>query len=175
MFWFWLIVAILVLTFGLVVFRGAPYVPSRKKYIKPAFYKLYRLDSNDVLVDIGSGDGIVLREAAKMGARAIGYEINPILVLISRFLSRKYNQVDVRLADFWLSRLPDDTTVVYVFAVSRDTKKILKWVQTEVDRLGRDIYLISYGSQLNLAKPVKCIDAYSLYVFRPLQSDKPQV
>jgi len=175
MLWFWILVMIFLPTFGLVVFCGAPYVPSRKKYIKPAFSELYPLTSKDTLVDIGSGDGVVLREASKKGAKAIGFEINPILVFISRFISRKDNLVDIRLTDFWSSHLPDNTTVIYLFAVTRDMKKISKLVQKEADRLGRDLYLISYGNKFDLLKPIKCIDAYSLYVFHPLQSDQAQV
>ena len=79
---FWAIVIILCVFFGLVVFRGAPYVPSKKTYINQAFSDLYPLTDKDVLVDVGSGDGVVLRSATKFGALAIGYEINPILVIM---------------------------------------------------------------------------------------------
>ena len=90
------IVCIVVLLFGFVVFRGAPYVPSKRRDIKRAFEELYPLDDSDTLVDIGSGDGVVLRMAAKRGAHAVGYELNPILVLVSRWLSRKYTTVTIR-------------------------------------------------------------------------------
>jgi hypothetical protein len=174
MIWLWLVLTI-VLLFGLVAFRGAPYVPSQKKYVYQALCELYPLTANDVLVDIGSGDGVVLREAAKIGARAIGYEINPILVIISRFLSRKYSRVSINLVDFWLTHLPDDTTVVYVFSVTRDMKKIIKWMQKETNGLNRPIHLINYGSKLKGVKIVKNIGAYRLYTFYPLQPSEAQV
>ena len=85
MIWFWIFFALFMI-FSLVVFRGSPYVPSQKKYIFEAFTKLYKISKNDLLIDIGSGDGIVLRQAARLGAKAIGFEINPILVLISKIL-----------------------------------------------------------------------------------------
>jgi len=87
MIWGW-IVGVAILLFGLIVFRGAPYVPSQKRYVRQAFDELYPLGIRDVLVDVGSGDGIVLRLAAERGAQAIGYELNPLLVIISRWLSR---------------------------------------------------------------------------------------
>jgi len=175
MIWLWITAAILFLLFGLVVFRGSPYVPSHKSDIKQALSDLYPLNGNDVLVDIGSGDGVVLREAAAFGARAIGYEINPVLVLTSRFLSRKYKGVNTRLVDFWSTHLPDDITVVYVFSVTRDVEKIAKWVQKEVSRLNRSIYLISYGSKFGNRKTIKSLGAYHLYLFQPLQPQKAQV
>ena len=159
----------LVLTFGIVVFRGAPYVPSRRRYIKQAFTELYRLGSNDVLVDVGSGDGIVLRIASEYGARAIGLELNPVLVLISRLLSRGDKKVRVSLADFWLTPLPDETTVVYAFMVTRDIKKIIKKMQSEADRLGRPIGFITYGNRLPGRQYDRALVGYALYTFVPLQ------
>lgn len=168
-----IIVWLIVLTFGFIVFRGAPYVPSRRLYIKEAFSKLYRLKSKDVLVDVGSGDGIVLRVASEFGARAIGYELNPILALISRLLSHGNKNISIRLSDFWLTPLPDDTTVVYAFIVSRDVKKFIKKMQREASRMGRPVHLILYGNTLPGYEPVKRLQGYQLYMFSPLQMDKP--
>jgi SAM-dependent methyltransferase len=175
MIWFWLAPLIIVFVFGFVVFRGAPYIPSQKKYIKLAFHDLYKLTKNDVLVDIGSGDGVVLREASKIGARAIGFELNPILVFVSRFLSHSDKRVHVRLADFWLSHLPDDTTVVYIFSVGRDIKRIQKWMQKETTRIGHPISLISFGFAFKNTEINKITQPYYLYIFHPLHHVKPQV
>lgn len=172
--WFWVLAGI-VLLFGFVVFRGAPYVPSHKKEVQRAFNDLYALNKNDVLVDVGSGDGIILREASGRGARAVGYELNPALVLISKVLSRGNRKVSVRLADFWLTPLPSDTTVVYAFTVMRDIKKMEAKLQNEASRLNRPLYLISYGSNIPDREPAKVVQAHYLYRFEPLQATKAQV
>lgn len=166
--WLLLLIGIIVLFFGFVVFRGSPYVPSRKKYIRQAFKKLYPLTSADLLVDIGSGDGIVLREAAKTGALAVGYEINPILVLISRLLSRKHNRITIHLANFWTSSLPNETTVVYVFSVTRDMRKIIEKLQVETNWLAHPLNIISFGSEFQDIKLVKKLGPYHLYILYPL-------
>lgn len=166
MIWLWL-AGILVVIFGIVVFRGAPYVPSQKRYIKQAFTELYAISSSDVLIDIGSGDGVVLRQAAKLGARAVGYEINPILVMISRILACKQDLVTTKLADYWTSLFPDDVTVVYVFAVTRDVKKVVKKVQSEATRLKRPLKIISYGNKLPDVVIDKQVAAYYLYTILP--------
>ncbi len=168
MIWFY-IVGVLVVLFGVVVLRGAPYVPSQKRYIVQALTELYPIGHDDVLVDIGSGDGVVLRQAAKKGAKAIGYEINPILVIISRFLSRHQRLVSVRLVDFWLTPLPDDTTVVYLFGVERDRDKTIRKLQNEANRLDHELNLICYGDMLGTETAVKAVGAYLLYTFTPLQ------
>lgn len=170
MWWLWLL-ALLIVAFGFVVFRGAPYVPSQKRHVIRAFTELYALDDDDVLVDIGSGDGIVLREAARRGATAIGYELNPILVFISRFLSRREPNVRVYLADFWFVALPPETTVVYTFGESRDIEKMAQKVASEADRLQKPILFISYGFAVPGIDHMKKMDAYYLYRFTPLQVD----
>jgi len=166
------IVLVLVLIFGFVVFRGAPYVPSHPYEVKQAFESLYRLNKKSVLVDIGSGDGLVLRIAASFGAKAIGIELNPLLVLFSRLRSYKNPFISIHLADMWLIPLPDDTTVVYVFAVSRDLKKLAKKIQTEANRLDRPLDLITYGASLKDIPATKKHRGHCLYQFTPLQSTK---
>lgn len=169
--WEWIVIAI-VLLFGLVVFRGAPYVPSQKRYVRQALTELYPLGKKDVLVDVGSGDGVVLRIASQLGARAVGYELNPALVVISRLLSLRDKKVSVRLVDFWLTPLPDDTTVVYGFMVTRDMKKMTKKMQREADRLNRPLAFLTYGNEIIGRSVDKMHGPYRWYTFHPLQSDK---
>lgn len=157
----------LFLLFGLTVFRGAPYVPSQRRYIERAFDSLYKLSAKDVLVDIGSGDGVVLRIAARKGARAVGYELNPILVVISRLLARGNRRISVRLTDFWFAPLPDDTTVIYLFGVTRDRKRMTKKLQREADRMGRPLKVLTLGSGLHKMAPDAEHDAYQLYTLQP--------
>lgn len=162
--------AVIILIFGAVVFRGAPYVPSHRKYARRAFTELYEVSSKDVLVDIGSGDGIILRLAAARGARAIGYEINPILVVISKLLARGDHKISTRFADFWLVDLPSDTTIVYAFAVTRDIEKMAAKLQKTADRLGRPVWFMTYGTPVKSRVPTRTLDAHSLYEFIPMQA-----
>jgi hypothetical protein len=165
----------IVLIFGVVVFRGSPYVQSHKSQVKQAFYELYKMEKSDLLVDIGSGDGLILRQAASTGARAVGFEINPILVLISRLISRKYGNIQIRFADFWLSKLPPETTVVYAFSVTRDIRRVILKIQDHSNQYNKPIYIISYGNELKGLKLLKNVGAHFLYLVEPLQSDKAQV
>lgn len=162
------LLAILVFLFGFVVFRGAPYVPSKRREVARAFEDLYRVGSQDVVVDIGSGDGVVLREAARRGARGVGYELNPLLVIVSWWLCRRYPGIRVTLADFWNVRLPDDTTVVYTFGDSRDIAKMAAKVMREAERLGHPLLFISYGFMVPGQTLVRTVGAHHLYRFDSL-------
>lgn len=168
---FWAVLALIV-AFGFVVFFGAPYVPSKKGDLTRAFTELYPLGPRDTLVDIGSGDGIVLRQAAARGAAAVGYELNPLLVLLSRMLSRSDNGVVVRLANFYGATIPDDTTVVYTFGDSRDITKMAGKVTSEATRLKRPLFFISYAIAVPGREPVKQVGAHFLYRIAPLQTDE---
>jgi SAM-dependent methyltransferase len=60
------------------------FVPTRQS-VADAMLKLARVNANDVVYDLGSGDGrIVITAAQKYGARGVGIEIDPTLVRISR-------------------------------------------------------------------------------------------
>lgn len=154
--------------FLLTVFRGAPYVPTHQKQLKRAFTEVYPLKDTDLVVDIGSGDGTVLRAAARAGGRAVGYEINPILVVISQFLSRRYKrQVQIKLADFWFAKLPPETTVVYTFGESRDINRMYAKVQQEASRLQKPLYFMSYGFRVAGKKQIKADKSFRLYLVEP--------
>jgi len=171
MWWLWLLAAI-VLIFGFVVFRGAPYVPTRKRDIILAFDELYPLDVHDLLVDIGSGDGVILREASRRNARAVGYELNPLLVGLSWLLCRRYQGVRIELADFWKAQFPDETTVVYTFGDSRDITKMAEKTLDEARRLNKSLMFISYGFLVPGRSPIKTVGAHYLYRLDPLQASE---
>lgn len=57
----------------------APYVPTPNSVVQ-AMLKLAKVSNKDVVYDLGSGDGRIPITAAKIGASAVGIEINPKLV-----------------------------------------------------------------------------------------------
>ncbi len=172
----WLVaLGVVVVLFGFVVAFGAPYVPSHTREVRRAFRKLYPLSDGDVLVDLGAGDGRVLREARKCGARAVGYELNPILAGVARLLNFGDRSLTVTMADFWRVTLPHDTTIVYIFGVSRDTERLTRKLQAEADRLERPLLLMTYGPSLSKLTHRKKYRGHHLYEFTPLQVVKAQV
>ena len=96
-----LIILGVVLLFWFTAFTGAPYVPSKKSDLRAAFTGLYHLGASDMLVDLGSGDGVVLRTARRYGARAVGYEIGPVYVWVSRLLAMGDKKQQVIAKNYW--------------------------------------------------------------------------
>lgn len=167
----WLIITLgcLLLLFGFMVLFGAPYVPSQSRYLRRALTELYPVSPKDHVIDVGSGDGIVLRTVSSLGGRATGYEINPILWFVSRTMSHRDAKVNVVLTNFWRKKLPDDTTLVYAFAVQRDAKRLTRKLQYEADRLQHPLALLCLGNPLPAVTPEKEQEPYFLYRFYPSQ------
>ncbi len=160
----------LVVSFSFVVFFGAPYVPTLGRDRRDVL-KLYPLGKNDVFVDIGSGDGVLLRAAAEKNVKAaIGFELNPWLYVISKIISRKQGNVSIYLANFWQAKLPDETTVIYTFLNGRYMPRLRRKLQKHVDRTGRPLHFISYGFKMPRQEFIKTQGAMHLYRFKPLQN-----
>lgn len=59
---------------------SVPFVPTEEKVVD-AMLKLAEVNAKDLLFDLGSGDGrIVVKAAMEYGARAIGVELDPMLL-----------------------------------------------------------------------------------------------
>lgn len=168
-----LVATIIVVIVGYTVFFGAPYVPAKQKDIRQAFDDLYTISQDDTILDLGSGDGRVLREASRRGARAVGYELHPALVALSRWLSRHDKNVRVEFGNFWKKPFPDATTVVYVFGDGRDIAKMTRHIEHQSIRLGHPIYVLSYGFELPGHTVQRSLGAHHLYRITPLQANKP--
>ena len=89
--------------------------------------------------DLGSGDGRVLIEAAKRGADATGFEINPILVLVSRYRIRKEGLADrarVYFKSFWRADFYE-YDVLTIFGITRIMPALEKKILNELKPDGR--------------------------------------
>ena len=112
--------AVLLVAFSVViaapVTRGAMFHPSARIRVKTALDHL-PMTQEQYLVDLGCGDGRVIRAAARLyGARCRGYEINPLPFVIAWVLSLGRPQVSVRWRNFWREDLGKaDVVFCYLF------------------------------------------------------------
>lgn len=158
---FILIVIIIVLVFSFVILFGAPYLPTLKDRAEEAF-KLLDLKPGDTLLELGSGDGRILRMAAKKGIKGIGYELNPLLVWYSQISCWRYRKlVTFKCRNYWQVTLPA-CDGIYVFLLDRFMSKLDKKIMNE---LKPPVKLVSYAFKIPGRKPVKAKNALYMYVY----------
>ena len=126
-----LLAAVSVILFGFVVFFGAPYLPSLKPQINAAL-DLLDLRPGEVMLEIGSGDGRVALAAAKRGWKVVGYELNPVLVLISYVYTWKYrSQITIKWGNAFYADWPQ-AQGIYIFGLPKIMEKLhTKITQTQ--------------------------------------------
>ena len=81
------IVIVVDLIFLIPTIHGAIYYPSSDPQIA-TMLDLAQIKKGERAVDIGSGDGRIVRALARAGAHAHGYELNPFLVFWSWWQER---------------------------------------------------------------------------------------
>lgn len=107
----------------MIVFKGAFYAESSPERARNVV-ELADTRPGQKIADIGSGDGRLVIEFAKLGLDAVGYEINPWLVLVSRTRIKKLGLQDkakIYWRNFWNVDLSQfDTVVVYAIGYAMD-------------------------------------------------------
>lgn len=113
-----------------------PYQPS-PQYVVDKMLALARVSKDDVLYDLGCGDGrIVITAAEKYGARGVGIDIDPQRIAEARANAKKAgveNRVQFQVGDLYASDF-SDATVVTLFLWPHVNLKLrpLLWQQLQV-------------------------------------------
>ena len=149
----WAIGITCVLLFGFTVFFGAPFLPTLQNRTKDAL-DLLDLKAGDRLLELGSGDGRLLAEAAKRGIHSTGYELNPLLVAYSRIKLWRYRKLtSVKCLNYWTQKLPD-AEGIYVFLLNPYMEKLDKKIIAEVNK---PVRLVSFAFEIPGKKSIKIV------------------
>ncbi|MEK7208286.1 MAG: methyltransferase domain-containing protein [Patescibacteria group bacterium] len=114
----------------LSLYRGAFFVPTRRKYI-PRIVELLGIQAGETVADLGSGDGRLLIAVAEAGGVAHGFEHNPFLVWRARRNVRRAgfeNKAFTHHGNFWNEDLSSFNAVVIYgipYIMGRLEKKLL--------------------------------------------------
>jgi SAM-dependent methyltransferase len=127
--------------FAAVLFAQKPvrqpdihFTPTRHA-IADAMLQLAGVTKDDVVYDLGSGDGrIVILAAQKYGARGVGIEIDPKLVAISRQVAQEGNvadRVEFIEGDLFTADI-SQATVVMLYLSSSMNRQLEPKLRTEL-------------------------------------------
>lgn len=122
----------------------APFVPT-PMMIVDKMLELADLDENDVVYDLGCGDGrIVITAAKKYGARGVGIDINPLRIKESNAAAEREGVkelVEFRLQDVMKSDL-SEATVVTLYLLTESNALLRPQLEKQL-KLGT--YVVSHN------------------------------
>ena len=117
-----------------LVSGGAPYVPTRPE-IMERMLKVAQIGPDDVVVDLGSGDGRLVIAAMEAGAkRSMGYEIHPGLTKLSNWKIRHAGfegRAIVLNHSMWKANLVD-VNLVFLYQIPYAMGRIKNLLETQL-------------------------------------------
>jgi hypothetical protein len=160
-----IVIAVVVISFGLPALFGPPYVPTLRLNMHSALDML-DLKPGQTLLELGSGDGRILIEGAKRGLNVVGIELSLMLVIISWFRTRRYRkQVKIIWGNYFYTSWPP-ADGVFSFMIQYQMKRldaaITKWQQAN----NRPVRFASFAFQIPDKKPIEERDAVFLYEYK---------
>jgi len=110
------------------LFFEVPYIATKRNKI-PTIVKLAAPKKNETVIDLGAGDGRLLFAFAKVGAKAIGYELNPFLILKTNLFIKLRNikNITYKKENFWDCDLKV-ADIIIVYAMRRSMQKFEDFV-----------------------------------------------
>lgn len=166
---------ILIIFFGIIFLFSSktlspiPYFPSNKKDL-PLIIEALNLKNNQVVFDLGAGDGIVIFEAAKkaykknLNTQFFAVEINPILILImyikllfhpnKKNIKIIYDDIFKINLKKYISSKKSSNLTFYLYISPWYMKKVIKNLKSQI----KNFSIISYFYPLPNKKPKKIIN-----------------
>lgn len=123
---------------------GAPYVPTKNRLAEEILQEV-KFKKNGLFVELGSGDGRIIRTAVKKyQLRGLAVDINTLLIIWSRFLAR-LDRIDKRISFANKNILSVDlsgTDYLYLFLFPELIDKLIPNFKKQ---LKRGTIIISHG------------------------------
>lgn len=149
---------------------GAGWQPTSRRRVEKML-EMAEVDSEDIVYDLGSGDGrIVIDAAKKYNARAVGMEADPLRVFWSRLIIMIYglrSNAKIVWGNFFNQNI-SEATVVTLFLSDTANQKLKPKFQRELKPGTR---VVSYVWMFNGWEPVKADKTDEIYVYVIGQSD----
>lgn len=120
------------------LFVGASYEGSSREIVEKMI-EFSEVKKGERVAELGSGDGRLVIEFAKRGARVEGFEINPFLVLLSRRKIKKEGlekNAKIRWKSFWRVDLKE-FDVVSVFQIGYVMPRLERKLKRELRKGAR--------------------------------------
>jgi len=151
-----------------------PYVPTPQEVVD-RMLALAKVGKNDVLYDLGCGDGrIVVTAAKQLGARGTGIDLDPVRIAEAKENARKAGvekQVDFKVGDLFEADLSDASVVtLYLLPTINTRLRPRLWQQLKVGSR-----VVSHAFDMGPEWPPEktaSVDGRSIYYWTITQAQK---
>lgn len=178
--WIWLFIILTGSLFGLKMIyvlctaaalpatQGALYVSTTRTRIAAAISAV-PMEPGQVLVDLGCGDGRVLRHARRRyQIRAVGFEVNLLAYLKGRVLSFGRKDIEIRLKNFWSQNLAQ-ADVVFCYLYPDVMQKLSAKLKTEL-KPGSQVVSCNFAlpgfEPVRILRPEGALHNDPVYIYR---------
>jgi hypothetical protein len=156
-------------TAGVLPFtQGALFTSTAEVRIR-SFLDAVPMNDKELLVDLGCGDGRVLRAARnRYGVMARGYEVNALAYCVARILSFRAKGVRIRCKNFWSVSFRD-ADVVFCYLFPDVMKRLATKLEAELlpgARVASCNFSIPGWSPLAVIRPDSVRHGDPIYVYR---------
>jgi hypothetical protein len=160
---------VLLFTLGLLwifvpALYGLPSVPTKQERIRKAL-QLVNLQPNEILYDLGAGDGRVLLIAAReFNAKAVGIEIGPVqcaLIWLRVVASGFGNKIQVKWGNYLKADL-NQADVVFLYATSKEVLRVAAYLEKQMKPGSR---LVSISADFPEWEPSVMDDRELIFVY----------
>lgn len=149
---------------------GAAWQPTSKRRVRKML-EMAKVNSEDIVYDLGSGDGrIVIDAANEYNAKAVGIEADPLRVFWARLtilFSGLRNKAKIVWGNFFNENI-SEATVVTLFLSDKANQKLKSKFQQELKPGTR---IVSYVWTFKEWKPVKSDNIDEIYLYIIGKSD----
>lgn len=167
-----LIFAVFLIPTAYAGFIGAPWAPTRMASVKKAFDDI-EIGKKDLVIDLGAGNGAIIKEAAKRGAKGMGYELSPIMWIVAVMNTLSLKGTRIIYGNFFKKPLPKESTLVFLFLMPKHMNEVGEYLSKQPLR-GRTLVL-SYAfpftevKSMNVYREKNCAPLY-LYEMSTLRA-----
>lgn len=133
-----------------------PFIPATDSQISNIL-KIVKKSKPSTLIDLGSGDGRIVIECAKIGINSYGVELNPWLVLYSKISSRLsgiHRFAHFERKDLWKVNTSNYDNIV-IFGVENMMSLLENKILKDCDKSGNSVTVIACRFPLPNWKPIE--------------------
>ncbi len=126
--------------------KGSPFVPTSSKKVREILNEIKKMIKGKKFLDLGCGDGRLVMYAAENGFDAMGVDINPILILWARVISRlKKIKAKFRVDDILSTDEINKADVIYIFLMP----ELISKLEERFRGLKKGTLIVSHGFKID--------------------------